>query len=152
MSTKHSVKVAIGADHAGFELKQHLIAELSDVEWLDLGPSSSDRVDYPDYAAAVCRAILEGKAASGVLVCGSGIGMSIAANKFPGIRAAHAESEAAGRLAKQHNNANVVCVGARLSAPEYACSIVNAWLSAQFEGGRHEDRIKKITVLEGSCR
>jgi ribose 5-phosphate isomerase B len=125
---------------------------MPEVEWLDLGPASSDRVDYPDYAAAVSRAILDGKASCGVLVCGSGIGMSIAANKFPGIRAAHAESEAAGRLAKQHNNANIICVGARLSAPEYARSIVNAWLTAQFEGGRHEDRVKKITALEGSCR
>ena len=146
------MKIAIGADHAGFDLKHQLIAELPDVEWLDLGPSSADRVDYPDYAAAVCEAILDGRATSGVLVCGSGIGMSIAANKFRGIRAAHAESEAAARLARQHNNANVLCIGARLSAPEYARSIVTSWMGARFEGGRHEDRIKKITALEASCR
>jgi ribose 5-phosphate isomerase B len=112
------------------------------------------RVDYPDYAETLSRKIAAGEAENGVLICGSGIGMSIAANKIPGIRAAVVENPIAARLAREHNNANVLCLGARFTADEYAIEIVATWLEAKFDpqagGGRHQGRIEKITKLE-SC-
>lgn len=144
-------KLAIAADHAGFELKKFLIENLSDIEWIDLGPSNKDRVDFPDYAAKLAQKVALNSPSLGVLVCGSGIGMSIAANKVSGIRAAVVESEIAARLSKEHNNANILCLGARILAPEYAKEIVRAWLNATFEGGRHSGRIEKITDLESGA-
>lgn len=143
----------IAADHAGFSLKQTLQKALPQFGWIDLGPESSARVDYPDFAEKLAlRVAQEGK--PGVLICGSGIGMSIAANKIHGVRAAVVENTTAARLAREHNNANVLCLGARFLATEYAAEIVQAWLEASFEpqsegGKRHQDRINKITKLEG---
>lgn len=142
------MRLAIASDHAGFELKEFLKKNLVSVEWIDLGPSSADRVDYPDYAEKVARKVADGELSLGVLICGSGIGMCIAANKISGVRAAVVESEASARLSRQHNDANVLCLGARLIAPEYAKDILNAWLNSNFEGGRHSDRISKLTKLD----
>jgi ribose 5-phosphate isomerase B len=147
-------RVLIASDHAGIELKKAIQKGLPEWEWVDLGPTQVARVDYPDYAETLSRKIVAGEAENGVLICGSGIGMSIAANKIPGIRAAVVENSIAARLAREHNNANVLCLGARFTASEYAVEIVASWLEAQFDpkagGGRHQGRIEKITKLE-SC-
>lgn len=164
------LRIAFASDHAGVELKAALISTLSSsdellelglsdycqgdgdsstIQCLDLGPTRPDRVDYPDYAKKVAQAVLKKKADLGVLICGSGIGMSISANKFPGIRAALVENPLSARLAKEHNHANILCLGARFVAPPYAASILAAWLSAHFDPqSRHQDRIKKIAALE----
>lgn len=147
------MKLAIGADHAAVELKKKIQARFSNHSWKDVGTQSNDSVDYPDFAAAVCRSILKGESELGVLICGSGIGMSIAANKFPGIRAAVVESVEAAKLSKEHNNANVLCIGARFLSEEKAFSIVDAWLSTPFsQGERHCNRILKIKALEDSLK
>jgi RpiB/LacA/LacB family sugar-phosphate isomerase len=142
--------VVIASDHAGFRLKQELVLRLREGGEVvtDLGPADETRVDYPDYAAAVADRVGREPGLRGVLVCGTGIGMCIAANKVRGVRAAVAESEFCARLARQHNDANVLCVGARVLAPERAVAVVEAWLAAEFEGGRHQDRLQKIAALE----
>ncbi len=138
--------IAIAADHAGYELKcvlkRRLIAEGFDV--IDLGTDSTDAVDYPDFAGALARALDEGRSTRGVLVCGSGIGMSIAANRFAGIRAALVHDEEAARLARQHNDANVLVMGARRIEPSVAEDCLNAFLTTPFEGGRHQRRVRKL--------
>ena len=140
--------VAIAADHAGVQLKKLLIEELGkEIAFTDFGPATTDRVDYPDFAEKACKAVQEGKCARALLVCGSGIGMSIAANKMRGIRAAHAESTVTARLAAEHNNANVLCIGERITGPTVAIEMVRAWANASFET-RHQNRIDKITALE----
>ncbi len=145
-------RVLIASDHAGIELKKALQKSLPDWEWIDLGPTQVARVDYPDYAETLGRKVAAGEAENGVLICGSGIGMSIAANKIPGIRAAVVENPIAARLAREHNDANVLCLGARFTASEYATEIVAAWLESAFDpnagGGRHQSRIEKISKLE----
>ncbi|MBI3544477.1 MAG: ribose 5-phosphate isomerase B [Deltaproteobacteria bacterium] len=141
-------RLAIASDHAGFALKEFLVKNTPEVDWVDLGPANADRTDYPDYAARVAQDIESGKIPRGVLVCGSGIGMCIAANKFNGVRAAVVESETSARLSRSHNDANVLCLGARLIAPDYAKDILQVWLGTPFEGGRHADRVKKISKLE----
>lgn len=141
-------KIAIASDHAGYELKTWIIQNISPFEWLDCGTNSSERCDYPDYAEKVGRALQNNQAKVGVLICGSGIGMSIAANKLSGIRAAVVETPTAAALAKQHNNANVLCLGARLITPALAKEIFFSWYQANFENGRHSARIAKITALE----
>ena len=143
-----SRKLAIGSDHAGYELKEFLKKNVPGVTWLDQGPANSDRTDYPDYAEKVARLVSSGELEAGVLVCGSGIGMCITANKFPGVRAAVVESVQTALLSRQHNDANVLCLGARILPAELAKSIVETWLNTAFEGGRHADRLKKITDLE----
>jgi len=146
------VRVAIASDHAGFVLKEdlkRLLAELG-VGVDDLGPSTDAPVDYPDFAARVGEAVAAGRADRGILVCGTGIGMSIAANKVPGIRAALLTDEVAARLSREHNNANVMALGGRTTPPATACAIVRVFLSTAFEGGRHQDRVDKITHLESS--
>ena len=142
------MKIAIASDHAGFELKEFLRKNFTDVEWLDFGPSNADRTDYPDYAAKVAQHVAKQSGSLGVLVCGSGIGMCIAANKFAGIRAAVVESEQTAKLAKAHNNANILCLGARILDPNRAKEILKAWLETPFEGCRHQDRIAKIAKLD----
>ncbi|MDG2427108.1 MAG: ribose 5-phosphate isomerase B [Acidimicrobiales bacterium] len=144
--------VAVGSDHAGYVLKDHLACELRNLghEVLDLGVHSTDRVDYPDYGAAVGQAVAGGEVELGVCVCGSGIGIAIAANKVPGVRAATVHDATSARLARQHNDANVLCIGERLTGPEVATEALRAWLGAEFEGGRHADRIKKLSGMDGS--
>jgi ribose 5-phosphate isomerase B len=143
------VRIAAGSDHAGYALKQQLADHLRALghEVLDLGAHSTDRVDYPDYGAAVGRAVVAGEADLGLCVCGSGIGISIAANKVPGVRAAVVHDATSGRLARQHNDANVVCIGERLTGPEVARDALEAFLAAGFEGGRHADRVRKLDAL-----
>ena len=144
------MKIAIGSDHAGFALKAVLVEVLAHwgVEVRDLGTDGTASVDYPDYAGAVAREVAAGRADRGVLICGSGIGMSIAANKVAGIRAAVVSEEYSARLSRRHNNANVLCLGGRVVGPGLAESILSAWLDEAFEGGRHEIRVGKIAELE----
>lgn len=135
----------IGSDHAGFELKQELIGELSRLGWQmeDLGTHSQESCDYPLVAHAVCKAVAQ-KNSKGILICGTGIGMSIAANRHPEIRAALCSNEISARLARRHNNANVLCLGSRIIGRELALAIVVAFLDAEFEGGRHQRRIDEL--------
>ena len=139
--------IFIASDHAGFDLKKFFTSK-KNLQWIDLGPANSDRSDYPDYAAKVAQKVSSTAESLGLLICGSGIGMCISANKFKGIRAAVVESEETARLAKEHNDANILCLGSRILSEEKAWSIFNAWLNAQFAQGRHADRIKKISQLE----
>lgn len=147
-----SKKVLIASDHAGFDLKQALQKAIPEWEWLDLGPKDTSRVDYPDFAETLARKVAAGEAQQGILICGSGIGMSIAANKVNGVRAAVVENPLSARLAREHNNANVLCLGARFLAPDYASVIAKVWLETPYDskagGGRHQERIEKISKLE----
>jgi len=144
--------IAVGSDHAGYVLKEQLAGELRDLghEVVDLGAHSTDRVDYPDFGAAVGRAVAGGDADLGLCVCGSGIGIAMAANKVPGVRAATVHDVTSARLTRQHNDANVLCLGERLTGPEVASEALRAWLDAEFEGGRHAGRVDKISGLDGS--
>lgn len=144
------MKFAIASDHGGFALKAVLREHLAEQghEVLDLGPEAAARCDYPDFAAKVARAVSNGTVDLGLLVCGSGIGMSMAANKVAGIRAAVVQDVGHAVLAREHNNANVLCLGERFTAPALARSIVDAWLGADFGGGRHVGRVAKIHGLE----
>ena len=143
------MKIAIASDHAGFAEKERLKPLLTDLglQFEDLGTVSEASVDYPDYARKVAEEVAGGRVDQGVLVCGSGTGMAITANKVPGVRAAVAWSEETARLARQHNDANVLAIGARTTPPEQIPGIVRAWFSSNFEGGRHAERVAKI---EGS--
>jgi ribose 5-phosphate isomerase B len=144
------MKIAISADHAGFEVKEKIKKQLVEMnlEVEDLGTNSLDSVDYPDFGAAVGRFVASGKAAEGIIVCGSGIGIAIAANKIKGVRAAQAWNEETARLARQHNDANILSIGARVLPAEEIPKIIHAWFDAKFEGGRHAGRIEKISDLE----
>lgn len=143
------MKIAMAADHGGYELKNVLKNYLEGNGHIvnDLGTNSPDSVDYPDYAEKCCRAVLDGED-FGILVCGTGVGISIAANKINGIRCGLCPSPEIAALVKQHNNANVIALGGRFTLPELAIKIVDAYMQADFEGGRHEKRIAKITALE----
>jgi ribose 5-phosphate isomerase B len=143
-------KIAIGSDHAGFEGKEKIKKVLDEigVEYEDFGTTSTDSVDYPDFGAKVGRAVAGGEVGQGIVVCGSGIGIAIAANKIHGVRAAQAWNEETARLARQHNDANVLSIGARVTPDEEIPKIVRAWLDAEFEGGRHQKRVEKISNLE----
>jgi ribose 5-phosphate isomerase B len=142
--------VAIGADHSGFELKQQLKGHLRDwgYQVLDLGTDSVEAVDYPDFAEAVGNAVARGDAWLGIVLDSAGIGSSIAANKVPGVRAALCYDRATARNSREHNDANVLALGARLIAPEAAREIVALWLSTAFAGGRHQRRVDKIRSIE----
>ena len=144
------MRVAIGSDHAGFDLKERIKTLLDEwkVPYDDVGPASTASVDYPDFAAAVARRIIGGSARLGILVCGTGIGMGIAANKIPGIRAAVVWNEESARLSRQHNNANVMTIGGRTTAADRVSGIVSAFLNTSFDGGRHALRVEKIAALE----
>ena len=140
------MKIALGSDHAGFAEKERLKPLLSDLgfEVQDFGTVSEDSVDYPDYARKVAAEVAAGRADQGLLVCGTGTGMAIAANKIHGIRAAVAWSEETARLAREHNDANVLAIGARITPADQIPAIVKAWFAAKFEGGRHAARVKKM--------
>ena len=145
------MKIALGADHAGFEEKEKLKKTLDDlgVEYEDVGTFSTESVDYPDFAEKVGEKIESGESEKGILVCGSGIGVAMAANKMHGIRAAQAWNEETARLSRQHNNANVLTIGARVIPETEIPKIVKAWLETDFEGGRHAGRVEKMMDLEG---
>ena len=144
------MRISIGSDHAGFEMKEKLEEHLRDAghEVVDVGTHDADSVDYPDLAAAVGRAVAGGEAERGVLVCGSGIGVAIAANKIDGIRAANVYDPEMARMSRLHNDANVVTMGGRYLPEEVARDIVDTFLDTTFEGGRHQRRVDKITELE----
>lgn len=138
--------VGLASDHAGFDLKQALKEELRahGRTIVDLGPETADPVDYPDYGYAMAHAVKEGRVSRGILVCGSGIGISIAANRFPEVRAALVHDTAGARLARQHNDANVICFGGRSIDVEEARACLRVFLTTPFEGGRHQRRVDKL--------
>ena len=144
-----SPKIALGADHAGVGLKDELAKHLAErgLQVIDLGTHGTDRVDYPDFGEAVGRAVASGEADLGVAVCGSGLGICMAANKVPGVRAATVHDVTSARLTRAHNDANVICLGERLTGVEVAKDAVDAFLAAEFEGGRHAGRVAKLDAL-----
>jgi ribose 5-phosphate isomerase B len=148
------MKIAIASDHAGFEEKEHLKPLLDElgIEYKDLGTDSEASVDYPDYARRVGEEVSHGHVDQGLLVCGSGTGMAIAANKIPGVRAAVAWNEEIARLAREHNDANVLSLGARVTPADELSKIVRAWFAAKFDHGRHEHRVQKIRDIEQQQR
>ena len=150
VSKEKIMKIALAADHAGFEEKEKIKKTLDEmgVEYTDMGTDSSESVDYPDYARKVGEAVATGEYEQGLLVCGSGTGMAISANKVKGIRAAVAWNEEIARLARQHNNANVLSLAARFIPDEEQAKIVKAFFSTGFEGGRHAPRVDKISQIE----
>jgi ribose 5-phosphate isomerase B len=143
------MKFYIGTDHAGIELKDWTVELLRSKghEVEDFAPYSKDRVDYPDYAHKVATAVLEDEASQGILICGSGIGMSMAANRHAGIRAALCHDAYTAMVAREHNDANILCFGERIVGKGVAESIIDAWLANGFEGGRHIQRVKKIEAV-----
>jgi ribose 5-phosphate isomerase B len=142
--------IIIGSDHGGLALKAALSSYLNrrGFQVSDAGTDSDASVDYPDFGQKVAEMVIAGEAELGILICGTGIGMSIAANKVPGIRAALVTDVFMARMAKEHNNANVLVLGGRVLDEQKACDLVGAWLDATFEGGRHQARLDKITALE----
>lgn len=142
--------IIIGSDHGGLALKNALTSYLTrrEIAVQDAGTNSDASVDYPDFGQKVAETVISGAAELGILICGTGIGMSIAANKIPGIRAALVTDVFMARMAKEHNNANVLVLGGRVLDEQKACDLVGAWLDATFEGGRHQARLDKITALE----
>lgn len=142
--------IAIGCDHGGLGLKNEILKHLTEkgVEVRDFGVDSRDSCDYPDIAKPVCEAIKSGECESGILVCGTGIGMSIAANKIKGIRAAHVTDTFSARMAREHNNAHIICLGERITGGALALDIVDSFYGAKFLGGNHVRRIEKIAELE----
>ena len=146
--------IALGADHAGFELKEACKAWLIDHghQVLDFGTHSPESVDYPDYAAQVAEAVAVGKVDRGVLVCGTGIGMAMAANKAPGVRAANCTDTFTARMSREQNDANVLCLGARLTSRDVALEVLAIWLDTPFAGDRHARRVQKIVSLEQRLR
>ncbi len=145
------MKFFIATDHAGVDLKDWTVEYLREKghEVEDLGPYSKERVDYPDFANKVCEAVLANEGTQGILICGSGIGMSMAANRHKGIRAALCHDAYTATVARGHNDANVLCFGERIVGKGVASSIIDAWLAGSFEGGRHEQRVAKIEAI--SC-
>lgn len=143
-------KIVIASDHGGLATKSALVSSLraAGVDVADLGTMTDESVDYPDFAALVASAVSKGEADRGILVCGTGIGISIAANKFPGVRAAVIHDEFTALMSKQHNDANIIALGGRVLSSEQACRLVDVWLTADYEGGRHQGRLDKITRLE----
>lgn len=142
--------IIIGSDHGGLAHKTALMSYLKrrGFQVTDAGTDSDASVDYPDFGQKVAETVVAGDAELGILICGTGIGMSIAANKIPGIRAALVTDVFMARMAKEHNNANVLVLGGRVLDEQKACDLVGAWLDATFEGGRHQNRLDKITALE----
>lgn len=138
--------IAIASDHAGFELKQKMVTQLQQAGCLvwDLGPDNSDRVDYPDYAVKLAAQVASGEVQKGILICGSGVGMSMAANRVPGVRCALVSDPETARLSRAHNDSNVLALGARLTGEDMAWACVLMWLKTEFEAGRHEARIQKL--------
>jgi ribose 5-phosphate isomerase B len=144
------MKVAVGSDHGGLDLKKVVdeVLAAEGIQVIDIGTNSPDPVDYPDYALEVAKLVRDGAVDLGILVCGTGIGMSIAANKVPGIRAALAWDIFTARMARRHNNANVLTLGGRVTGPELAKEIVRTFVRESFEAGRHEKRVNKIARIE----
>jgi ribose 5-phosphate isomerase B len=144
------MKIAIGSDHRGYDVKRRIVTSLRQLghEILDLGPEGSESVDYPDFAFQVARAVSEGRVDRGILICGTGIGMCIAANKVRGVRAAPCHDSITAEMSRRHNNANVLCLSADLLGDELIDRMLRIWLETDFEGGRHARRVDKIARFE----
>lgn len=144
------IMIAIGSDHAGYELKREVIKYLEEkkVEFIELGCINGESCDYPLVAEEVCKKVTLGEAEKAILICGTGIGISIAANKIKGIRAALCTNEYMAKYTRYHNDANVLCMGGRVIGAGVACEITDAFLTSEFEGGRHQRRVDQITSLE----
>ena len=142
--------IAIGCDHGGFELKQSVMKRLDEekIQYKDYGTYSTESVDYPDIAKTVCTAVIDGECEKAILICGTGISMNICANKFKGIRAAQCGDTFSAKMTVRHNNSNVLTLGGRVIGPELANDIVHEFLTNKFEGGRHQNRIDKISQIE----
>ncbi len=140
------MKISITSDHAGVELKEELVEFIESMghSVKDLGPFNTDSIDYPDYAQKMCKTVVDKESDLGIAICGTGVGMSMACNKVPGIRASLCSESYSAKLTRQHNNSNVLCLGARVIGVELAKDIVNEYLKAEFEGGRHQRRIDKL--------
>ena len=137
-------KIAIASDHGGYSLKEAIKERFSSFEWIDLGTDSTESVDYPEYGKAMAEAIEKGDVARGIIVCGTGIGISIAANRSSAVRAALCTDTTMARLTREHNDANVLALGERITGPETAFDIVQMFLTTEFEGGRHACRVEKL--------
>jgi ribose 5-phosphate isomerase B len=144
------MKIAVGSDHRGFEVKRRIVSLLGKLghEVVDVGPQSGDSVDYPDFAFEVATAVGTGKVERGILICGTGIGMCIAANKVAGVRAAPCHDSITAEMSRRHNNANTLCLSADLLGGELVDRMLRIWLETEFEGGRHARRVEKITRYE----
>ncbi len=142
--------IAIGSDHAGVELKEEIISLLKalNIEFVDFGTNTSESVDYPDFGEKVSEAVSSGKIEKGILICGTGIGMSIVANKFPGIRASLCNELFTAKMSRMHNDANILVIGGRIVGKDLAKEIVKTWLGTPFEGNRHSRRLEKIAKIE----
>lgn len=148
------MNIALGSDHAGWKAKEMLKMELRKEEYeiTDIGTQSEESVDYPDFAYKVAQLVASGRCDRGILICATGIGVSICANKIPGIRAAVCHDEFTTRMSRQHNNANILCLGARVLAREAIVRLARLWLKTQFDGGRHQRRIDKIHLRETNAQ
>lgn len=144
------MKIAIGSDHAGVKLKEIIKNNFRDVDFVDVGTHSEESCDYPDYIGFVAREVISGAAERGIAICGTGIGASITANKYPGIRAALCTNCFMAEMSRRHNDANVLVLGARVLGEDLALRIVQTWLSSPYEGGRHQRRLDKIQAIEKS--
>ncbi|MCA9133653.1 MAG: ribose 5-phosphate isomerase B [Planctomycetales bacterium] len=144
------MRISLGSDHRGVHIKKRLIASLTSAGYLvnDMGTDCENSVDYPDFASAVCRQVASGQCDRGILICGTGIGMAIAANKFRGVRAANCSDEVMAEMCRRHNNVNVLCLPGDLIGNRPVDDMVNLWLKTEFEAGRHERRLDKITEIE----
>ena len=147
-------KIALASDHGGFDLKESVIAHLLNTGWEvdDLGPHSRDSVDYPDYGIKLAEAVAEKKVDRGIVICGTGIGMSIVVNRYPGIRGTLCSDVFTAKLCREHNDSNILIMGGRVIGKGLAAEIVNTWLNTPFEGGRHQRRLDKINQIDASLK
>ncbi len=144
------MKIVVASDHRGFQVKSRILTQIAELrhETIDMGPVTSEIVDYPDFGAKASQAVSDGHADRAILICGSGIGMSIVANKFPGVRAALCHDELTAEMSRRHNDANVLCLSADLLGERLTSRMIELWLTTEFEGGRHARRIGKIAEIE----
>ena len=147
-------KIALASDHGGFDLKESVIAHLLNTGWEvdDLGPHSGDSVDYPDYGIKLAEAVAEKRVKRGIVICGTGIGMSIVVNRYPGIRGTLCSDLFTAKLCREHNDSNILIMGGRVIGKGLAAEIVNTWLNTPFEGGRHQRRLDKINQIDASLK
>jgi ribose 5-phosphate isomerase B len=144
------MKIAVGSDHRGYQVKNKILAQIGDLghECVDFGPQSAESIDYPDVGSRVAKALSRGEIERGILICGTGIGMCIVANKYPGVRAASCHDDLTAEMSRRHNDANILCLSADLLGERLVTRMVEIWLKTQFEGGRHARRLDKITQYE----